>query len=85
MPFGIIPESRSSSPGFLIGTRRSGITIYRADEVEFRTYCADTGYVGQADGHRYLLSFNGKWIQFYGSGSPSNIMDRIVGSVEIRK
>jgi hypothetical protein len=68
-----------------IVTRRLGITIYRADEIEFRTYCVDSGYVGQGEGHRYLLSFKGKWIQFYGSGSPSNIMDRIVESVEIRK
>src|SRR5581483_1415477 len=66
-------------------TRRAGITTYRADEIEFRTYCLDTGYVGQGEGHRFLLSFDDKWMQFYGSGPPSEIMDRILATVEIRK
>lgn len=65
--------------------RRSGITIYHADEDEFRTYCVGGDYVGQGEGHRFLLSFDGKWIQLYGSGSPSEIMDRILATVEKRK
>lgn len=66
-------------------THKAGITIYRADEIEFRTYCVEGGYVGQGEGHRFLLSFDDKWIQFYGSGPPSDIMDRILATVEIRR
>ncbi|MBV9267365.1 MAG: hypothetical protein JO061_14430 [Acidobacteriaceae bacterium] len=62
-------------------TRRPGITIYHAAEIEFRTYCLDGGYVGQGEGDRFLISLKDTWIQFYGTGSPSQLMDRIVASL----
>lgn len=67
-----------------IVTHRAGITIYRADEIEFRTYCVGDGYVGQGEGHRFLLSFDDKWIQFFGMGPPSDIIERILSTIQIR-
>lgn len=66
-------------------THRAGITTYRADEIEVRTYCVDGGYVGQGEGHRFLLSFDDNWMQFSGSGLLSDAMERIVSTIQIRK
>lgn len=68
-----------------ITIHKAGITIYRADEIEFRTDCVGGDYVGQGEGHRFLLSFDDNWMQFYGSGSPSDTMERILSTILIRK
>lgn len=82
--YGCDSESRDICKKPIV-TYRASITIYLADEIEFRTYCVEGGYVGQGEGHRFLLSFDDKWIQFYGSGSPSDTMERILSTIQIRK
>jgi hypothetical protein len=64
--------------------RRADITIFQADQIEYRMYCQDGGYVGQGEGHRFMLSLDNKWIQFYGIGLPSPVMERILQSTRAR-
>jgi hypothetical protein len=66
-------------------TQQHGITIYRADEIEFRLYCIAASYFGQAEGHRFMLSVDNSWIRFYETGSTSEIMERILQTVARRQ
>ena len=61
-----------------------GITIYTADEIEYRMYCINGGYVGQADGHRSMLSFNNTWIRFYGIVQPADLIKKVLLTVRKR-
>jgi len=82
--YGCDSDSRDSCQTPIV-THRGGITFYRADEIEFRTYCVEGGYVGQGEGHRFLLYFDDNWIQLYGSGAPSHMMERILSTIQIKK
>jgi hypothetical protein len=58
-------------------------TILNIERV-WRIYCTDGGYVGLGEGEDRLVLLHDYWIEFMGSGSASNIVDRLVRSARMR-
>ena len=64
---------------------RKGMTILGGDEREWRVYCRNGGYVAQGDGHYHVLLIDNRWVQLYGMGPPSGLVERIVATGKRRR
>jgi len=66
-------------------SHRKGMTILGGDEREWRVYCRNGGYVAQGDGHYHVLLIDDRWVQLYGMGPPSGLVERIVATGKRRR
>ena len=64
--------------------RRGPLTILDGDNIEWRNYCAQGGYVALGEGHLRMLILGDRWIEFSGRGDDGEIALRIVTTVKIR-
>ena len=64
---------------------RGGMTILKADEVEWKAYCRGGGYAGEGSGDRRILTFDDAWIVVEAQGTPAELVERIVGTAKRRK
>jgi hypothetical protein len=64
---------------------REGITVVRADRIEWRVYCRGGGYAGLGEGVRRVITFDDKWIVVEGQGPAAALVERVVGAVKKRR
>jgi hypothetical protein len=64
---------------------REGMTILKADQLEWRVSCRNGGYVGLGWGDRRVMTFEDTWIVVEAEGQPAELVERIVGSAKRRK
>lgn len=64
---------------------REGMTVLKADKLEWRVYCRDGGYVGSGWGDRRILTFEDTWIVVEAEGTAAELVERIAGSAKRRR
>jgi hypothetical protein len=66
-------------------SERGGITELRANQIDWKMYCRDGGYVGSGTGDRRVLTFGDTWIVVEAEGQPAELVERLVETVKRRK
>ena len=60
------------------------MTVLSGDEMEWRVYCRNGGYVAQGFGFYRLLLLDDRWSDLSGQGPPSELIETIVKTVRRR-
>lgn len=66
-------------------SEHAGMTELRADQMDWKMYCRDGGYVGSGLGDRRVFTFGDTWIVVEGEGKPAELVGRLVATVKKRK
>ena len=66
-------------------TQENGMTVLCGDEMEWRVYCRNGGYVAQGFGSYRLLLLDDRWSDLIGQGPPSELIETIVKTVRRRQ
>jgi hypothetical protein len=61
---------------------RGGLTILKADEMEWKNYCRGGGYVGLGAGERRVITFGDSWVAVEGQGPVAELVVRVVGTMK---
>jgi hypothetical protein len=61
-----------------------GLSVFEADEQEWRVYRRGGGYEGEGEGHETLVLFGDSFVDLKGGGPPSELIQRIVKTIKLR-
>ena len=65
-------------------SRQNGIAVLAGDEMEWRIYCRNGGYIAQGFGYDRLLLMGSRWVEMSGQGPPSELIAEILKTVRRR-